>query len=180
MHPVVTALTYIGITLVTVGSVLALGSFPRKKVTSIDLKNIQVVFESKKTKQVILFLSLKHESIIKGQIKATTGPFDFLITDFVDFPQDSRKTISFVITYYSARNLPREKPVTFDILLEKGNYMLDFRSQGTVQPKATLTLTATHTYRPFEKLLDVGLQLLEVGMPVLITGLVLSFGLPLT
>jgi hypothetical protein len=127
-----------------------------------------------------LFLPLRHRSRLKGQITATTGPFDFFIADFIGFAQKSPKIMSLATSYYTARNLPREEPVTFDFELEKGNYSLDFHSKGTVQPKAALTLTVTYTYRPFEKLLDVGLQLLEVGMPVLITGLVLSFGLPLS
>jgi hypothetical protein len=39
---------------------------------------------------------------------------------------------------------------------------------------------AIHIVKPLEKLLDVGLQLLEVGMPVLITGVVLYLGVPST
>ena len=53
-------------------------------------------------------------------------------------------------------------------------------AEGHIEAKATLTSTATYAVRPLEKLLDVGLHLLEIGMPVLITGLVLYVGLPST
>ena len=70
--------------------------------------------------------------------------------------------------------------MSFTLDLEAGNYSFVFLAKGYVEPQATLTSTATYAVRPYEKLLDVGLQVLEVGMPVLITGLVLLIGLQST
>ena len=127
-----------------------------------------------------LIVPLKHKCKIHVQLNATSGPFDFYVEDFVGAPVPLPNEEWHTKPYYIAKSLPRGGSVSFTLDLEAGNYNFVFYAPAHIEPQATLTSTVTYAVRPLQKLLDVGLQLLEVGMPVLITGVVLYLGLAST
>jgi len=55
--------------------------------------------------------------------------------------------------------------------IEVGEYHFRFFSQGLIN----FTLSHNYTEKPYLKLMDVGLVLLEVGIPLFITGIILEF-----
>ena len=179
MYPIANALITIGVVLVGLGIASALASFYKKEITEKIHDSERIHFSPRKdrTRRYNLIVPLRHRCKIHVQLDPTSGPFDFFVQDFVGFPSSlaGERWVSKV--YYIARGLPRAGPVFFTLNLEPGNYNFVFHSEGHVEPQTTLTTIATYVVRPAEKLLNVGLQLLQVGMPVLITGLVLYIGL---
>lgn len=182
MHQVANVLIVIGVCIASVAIAFILTSLMEDETTEKIHDNQRITFTLPRgnRRRYNFIVPLKHKCKIHIQLNATTGPFDFFVEDFVGAPIAFPNEEWHTKPYYIAKSLPRGEPVSFTLDLEAGNYNFVFYADAHIEPQATLTSTATFAVRPYEKLLDVGLQLLEVGVPILITGLVLSVGLSST
>lgn len=129
--------------------------------------------------------SLASESIIKGDISGEAGPFDFFLTEFYGYSEEKIEGFGiypqdqFVIRpriFVKGKGSAQTKSNIGPISLPKGNYALRFDlHSGLIDAKFSLKKTVSK--KPHEKLYDFGLTLLEVGVPILITGIIsLGFG----
>ncbi|MFC1487067.1 hypothetical protein ACFLRN_05195 [Thermoproteota archaeon] len=178
MHPVGYLLITIGLLIVVSAIVFILLSLRRKKVKIIIHDNEKINFSPRISglQRINYIVRLRHKSKIAVNLKPIAGPFTFFVGDFFNSTVEDPTQRWIFNPLIDAECSPRDEPFNFNFDLEPGNYQFSFHSAG---PKSQVTLNTTANFyiRPFEKLLGVGLQLLEVGLPVLITGIVLFFGL---
>ena len=178
MHPEGYFLTLIGVLIVSSAIVFILVSLRKKKVTLIIHENEKINFKPNTSglTRINYIVRLRHKSKIKVNLEPVAGPFTFFIGDFFSSTVEDPTQRWILNPVIDEDCSPRGTPFIFDFELEPGNYQFSFHSDGP-KTEATLNTIANYCIRPFEKLLGVGLQLLEVGLPVLITGIVLFFGL---
>jgi len=67
----------------------------------------------------------------------------------------------------------------FEGILKTGDYMMLFRTKSQ-KAQCSVEISMTQYIKPFKKLIDVGLVLIQVALPILVTGFVIYVGLPLT
>jgi len=172
------ALIAIGLVLTSIGIAFSLSSFMTEERTEKIHDNERIDFCPKRdnAERLELITPLRHKCKIHVELKPTRGPFDFQVEDFVGYCVLGEGVEWRIKPYHVAKGLPSKAPVSFTLGLEAGNYSFVFLAEGNITAQTTLTSTATYVVRPFEKFLDAGLHLFGVGMPVLITGLVLLFG----
>jgi hypothetical protein len=115
-----------------------------------------------------VLLCMKKEGYSQATLRFASKALKFLNDPCnLDDPESVKE---FIADYNSANSYKRNLCYAY-------NHYLEFKG---LEWNSTNTARAIHIVKPLEKLLDVGLQLLEVGMPVLITGVALYLGLPST
>lgn len=117
--------------------------------------------------------SLQHPSLIKGAITETMGPFKFYICEYFDF-HITPIALSKPKIYYEAKS---EDLKPFELEMPPGNYWAFFFCKSA-NTRAELTLTECHHIKPYKKWFNIGQTLWEVGIPVLIVGLVSLIPIP--
>jgi hypothetical protein len=178
MHPVGYILTLIGLLIVVSAIIFILLGLRKQKVILVVHENEKVRFNPRISgvTRVNYIVRLGYKSKIAVNLNPTAGPFTFFIGDFFRSTVEASTQQWIFNPLIDEECSPRGEPFNFDFELEPGDYQFSFHSTGP-KSEATLNTTARYSIKPFEKLLGVGLQLLEVGLPVLITGIVLFFGL---
>jgi len=81
--------------------------------------------------------------------------------------------------YVSLPDMKAGNGQDFEVFLRPGDYMLVFRAKSK-KVEGSVKLTMTAYIKLFRKLIDVGLVLIQVALPILVTGFVIYVGLPLT
>ena len=118
---------------------------------------------------------LEEPSVVRGNISGTTGPYKFFLTEFYGTAEEMYQGPQIVKprTYLKGKGL--EKSDIGPLGLPPGNYVLKFGEYRELE--ALFSLKKTVRKKPYEEYYGVGLTLLEVGIPVLITGVIsLAFG----
>ena len=117
--------------------------------------------------------SARRPSLIKGGISgAGTGEFHvYIVRHIPGLPPLSSLDV------YVHKKGPGEagdKNIPFQREIPEGDYSVLFHTDATVEMATTFNLTLFQRIKPYGKLLDLGLTLLGVALPLLITGAVLS------
>jgi len=116
--------------------------------------------------------SLQYPSLIKGEISSTAGPYTFYICEYFG-PHISPEKLSMPKIYYK-KEMPQG---TFELELPRGNYCIYFLGKRVLNSdeeiEAKFSLTECHDIKPHERWFGLGQTLLEVGIPLLITGMVI-------
>jgi hypothetical protein len=116
--------------------------------------------------------SLQHLSLVKGTVTMTGGPFEFYICEYFDF-RITPVGLSKSKIYYRG-NSSDLKP--FELKMPAGDFWVFFSGSGNTE--AELSLTECHDIKPYGKWFNIGQTLWEVGIPVLIVGLVSLISIP--
>jgi len=125
---------------------------------------------------------LEKPSVVNGNVSGTTGPYEFFLTEFFGTSEEmfevcTRLSTDPVVrpkTYLKGKG-PEESTIG-PLSLPPGNYALRF-GKHISEINASFSLKKTVRRKPHENLYAFGLTLLEVGIPVLITGVIsLGFG----
>lgn len=117
---------------------------------------------------------LERPCLIGGSISGRVDPFEFVLEEFFG------ETYGISVDWIKPKvHLKGEGPKEIDIKpvsLPPGSYTLRFEKYPQ-KIEAFFTLTKTYRKKPYESFYHLGLTLLEVGIPILITGAVsLGFG----
>jgi hypothetical protein len=112
--------------------------------------------------------SLQHPSLVKGKVSGTVGPFSFYICEYFDANITPANLSKPKIFYEAKDDLPNKN---FELEMPLGNYCVFFVC-GTREVRATFSLTEEHYIKPYARWFSVGQTMWEVGIPLLITGLV--------
>jgi hypothetical protein len=160
----------------------------RKKIVSTTLWNNEQVSYFRPTyirssggqeqplKNPSYVFSLQHPSLVKGNVLGTTGPFNFYIYEYFD-ANITPTNLSKSKIFYEAKSLPRDDfKGDFKFELPSGNYCVFFDcgkiAVSTKEIRATFSLIEEHYTKPHVRWFSVGQTMWEVGIPILITGLV--------
>jgi hypothetical protein len=123
---------------------------------------------------------LEKASVITGFVTGTSGPYDVIISDYFDIIESMARAPYIKIKpqiHLNGEGMKNSKNLfkIEHLPLPSGTYVLQFENYPVID--ASFTLKKTVRKKPHEKLYDFGLTLLEVGVPVLITGAIsLGFG----
>ena len=181
-NPVGAMLTVIGIDITVVGMVLAYFG-------NLEIDEHSVLWENERLRssqtipQCISYpFHLEKPSVIDGDVSGTKGAYEFFLTEFFGTSEEmvemsARLETALVVrpkTYQKGEG--QEKRIIGPISLPLGNYALRFGKHiGEIE--ASFSLKKTVRRKPHENLYEFGLTLLNVGVPVLITGTIsLAFG----
>ena len=128
------------------------------------------VFASHGTPETISYpFHLEKPSVVKGHVSGTTGPYEFVLAEF--FRTDSERSRTNVDavrpkTYLKGKGL--EKTDIGPLSLSPGTYVLWFGEYREIE--ASFTLNGTYRKKPYESIYHLGLTLLQIGVPIFITG----------
>ena len=164
--------------LVTIGTIVFLlgglsivaGSWPKKvhkkKADNLLIKRIMGA-------DLSLVFSVPQLTEVKGWITGGgKGPFRIEIR-----PDKHRGTSLDVYAFVEGPTGTPEEVRAFECKVPAGDYRILFRTTGDfIEVETRFSLTLTYNEFPYRKLFDLGLTLLEVGIPLLITGIVLLSG----
>jgi hypothetical protein len=178
-------LSLISFAIITIGFImLYLGSLSEEDC-SILWENENVVVPRGQTKCVSYPFHLDEQSVIKGVIIGRVGPYECVISEFFGTPEEMLQlTNKTYVEHYVRPKIHYQIKGPSDASQEKigpielpqGNYVLMFGILSGVMD-SRFSLTKIVRKRPYENLYSFGLTLLEVGVPVLITGMIsLAFG----
>lgn len=141
------------------------------------------VFASHRTPEGISYpFHLEKPSVVSGNVSGTSGPYEFFLTEFFGTSQEMsevgmrlmRGQVVRPKTYLKGKG-PEQNNIG-PLSLPPGNYALRF-GKHISEMNASFSLKKTVRKKPHESLYAFGLTLLEVGVPVLITGVIsLGFG----
>ena len=181
-NPVGAMLTVIGIDITVVGMVLAYFGNVQIDEHSVLWEN-ERVFASQGIPECISYpFHLEKPSVINGDVSGTTGPYEFFLTEFFGTSEEAVEMSphlqhALVVrpkTYLKGKG--PDKNIIESISLPPGNYALRF-GKHISEIQASFSLKKTVRRKPHENLYEFGLTLLNVGVPVLITGTIsLAFG----
>jgi hypothetical protein len=123
-------------------------------------------------------LRLRYDTRIYGKIVPISGPFSLELDDyFPGIPTPEWRWKFDPIVGLSDMNPGNE--YDFEVSLKPGDYMLLLIAESK-KAEGPIELTRTSYIKPLKRLIDVGLTLFQVALPILVTGFVIYVGLPLT
>ena len=148
--------------------------------TSKKKKHTSFPYEETESPRPTVFpFRLRSDTKIEGKI-SVCEPFDLSIQDYFPGPGPSGTIFPwrwFFSTYIYLTNMkPGEH--SFEVFLKPGDYQF-FLNTESKKAKGSVEFTQTFYEKPLRKLIDVGLALFQVALPILITGFVIYVGLPL-
>jgi hypothetical protein len=111
--------------------------------------------------------SLQHPSLVKGTVTETEGSFELYICEYFDF-RITPTSLSKSKILYEAKS---EDLKPFQLEMPPGNYWAFFFCK-LANTRAKFSLTECHQIKPHKQWFSIGQTLWEVGIPVLIVGLV--------
>ena len=175
-NPVGTILTVIACVIVGLGTgLLYLGNLEVDE-HSVLWEN-ERVFASNRTPETISYpFHLEKPSVITGHVSGTSGPYEFFLAEFLGIHARQFETrYALRPQIYLRGEGPREVDIR-PLSLPSGAYVLRFEGYPR-EIKTSFTLRKTVRKKPHENYYAFGLTLLEVGVPILITGVIsLGFG----
>ena len=120
--------------------------------------------------------SVQQTSTLKGSISARAGAFGLYIFPLLFDPYKAEPDPQSILDTYHKEKAYAGKE--FRCKVEKGNVCVFFHSTTRQEPQIETELNLTLTWKeyPYKRLFDFGLALLQVAIPLLITGIVLSYG----
>lgn len=122
--------------------------------------------------------TLKRYTRIDGKVIPINGPFDFFLHDYFGWiPPGQIQWLA--PSYVRLVDLTAGNEPTFEVFMQPGDYMFMFRTK-TQNVEGEVELSFTEYIKSFSKLIDVGLALLQVAVPILVTGFVIYIGLTVT
>ena len=166
-------LIWIGVFLIIVSAgCFTAGNWP-KKVTEVKADSLQVERLRHGPPEPSFVFLVQHPSTLKGSITGGgSGPFRLEIVP------DRHRGRS--LDVYASIDGPTAKPddiKPFECEVPAGDYRAIFRTiSDDIPVKTFFNLEVTHEEYPYRKLFDLAQTLLEVGVPLLITGIVLMMG----
>jgi len=178
-------LTTIGFFIFVIGALLMMIASRKETVCEPLWENEQVFYERPRyhrvsggEKVVIQYpryvFSLQYPSLVKGEIFSTKGPYTFYIHEYFG-PHITPEELSKPKVCYKQRTTAAQKE-SFELILSPGCYGISFLDTTLLEAK--FSITECHDIKPYEKWFGLGQTLWEVGIPVLITGLVLLLLIP--
>lgn len=114
-------------------------------------------------------------STIMGEVSGKAGPYEFVIADLFGSGQKLHALDELKPRIHMKGKRGIEKIKIGPLNLPPGDYVLRF--EEFPQIVASFTITETIRMKPYESFYQLGLTLLEVGIPIFITGVVsLGYG----
>ena len=173
-RPVTTALFGIGLIILAIGLTLVTVADLEEEVPFTIFKDerVQIHIEEDTPRFYNYLFALKHKSKVTGEIDARTGPLDFLIAEYFSwapFPQLCKSK-----EYVKIENLESGKKEFGPFDVEAGNYYASFYNKSLDDLVATFQLEGTYRRKPYERWYNLGCTLLEISIPIIVTGLVLG------
>lgn len=128
------------------------------------------VFASHTTLETISYpFHLEKPSVIKGHVSGTSGPYQFICSEFFGTNSErSRTDVDAVRPKTYLRGKGPEKTDIGPLSLPSGTYVLWFGDYRQIE--ASFTLNGTYRKKPYENIYNLGLTLLQIGIPIFITG----------
>jgi len=172
-------LIFIGLGLLALSILLILiGHFWTSKKTGSLTHQYEDIRSDPLPRATIQPLRLRYDTRIQGQVIPTSGSFSLELGDY--FPGMPTMGWRWLFTaYVSLPDMKAGNGQDFEVFLRPGDYMLVFRAKSK-KVEGSVKLTMTAYIKLFRKLIDVGLVLIQVALPILVTGFVIYVGLPLT
>lgn len=129
------------------------------------------VFASHRMPETISYpFHLEKPSVVKGHVSGTTGPYEFVLAEFfgTDERYDKARYAVRPRIYRKSRSTRTLKFNIKPLSLPPGNYVLWFGNYRELE--ASFTLNGTYRKKPYENIYHLGLTLLQIGVPIFITG----------
>lgn len=173
-------LTVVAISITGVGLILSFLGTKEVDEKATLWKNEKVIFHLGNVDPIYYPFHLDKPSMIEGSVVGISGPYSYHITEF--FGTEEEMSFNSVVSpkiHFNGKG-PNENSQIPDIIgpinLPQGNYALKF-ALITRKVETNFSLMKTIRRKPHESFYSFGLTLLEVGVPVLITGIIsLIFG----
>jgi len=170
-------LTFIGFSIFLIGMILIyIGnhSIEKRKVLADEIQVSRAIGQS--TPQYIF--TIENPSRLEGEIPGYgTGEFNLYVIPHYGDPNLGdvdlwyRQSLD-VYCHLKGPSQTALESQSFGCNLSEGRYCILFVPTGNVEIKTTLSLTQIYREKPYENWFGLGQTLWEVGIPIMITGLV--------
>lgn len=174
----------VGLSLITTGGILLVASIILIIIGYLRTVKLTIPFPigyvdkrplkgSRKT-SVVPF-RLRNHTRLEGKVIPARGTFNFSIHDCFGWTPETGMQWQFP-AYMRLLDLKRGDEKAFELSLAPGDYTFFFNTKSK-KAEANMKITMTEYLKPLAKLVDVGLALIQVAVPILITGFVIYVGL---
>ena len=169
-------LVTIGAIISVIGAISYIISFYSKKVKEPLAENIHISI-GKLESHAALFFSMSQHSLIRGSIEGEPVPYHiYVIPTLIYNPNKDFPHPLDILNRYAYKLITKKEPTSFECKVPQGGYCLYLERPLNVDFNSKLNLSAEYKEYPHKDLREFGLTLLEVSLPLLITGIVLLSG----